>query len=49
MKILCSECVYWVEDKTKAYCENDVWLFTDIIKAKLYNPYLFECFDFELR
>jgi len=47
MRILCYNCVYYVEDKTKAYCENDLWTFADINKAKLYNPFMFDCIYYE--
>jgi hypothetical protein len=45
---LCVKCVYYVEDNTKSYCENDHWE-TDIDKSKLYNPFLFDCVDYEER
>jgi len=37
---LCNKCVYYVEDG---------WELTDINKAKLYNPFLFDCTDYESR
>jgi len=46
---LCNKCVYYVEDGPKSYCENDHWELTDINKAKLYNPFLFDCTDYESR
>ena len=47
MKTLCYNCVFYVESKNKAYCEYDVWTFTDIMKAKLYNPFMFDCIEYE--
>ncbi len=47
MKILCCKCVYYVKDKNKAYCEYDIWTITDINKAKLYNPFMFGCINYE--
>ena len=50
MKIpICEKCVYYVIDKRKAYCEEDMWPDTDIIKTKLYNPIMFDCLCFESR
>jgi hypothetical protein len=47
---LCSKCIYYVEsDNNKAYCECDYWNTTEIIKAKLYNPFLFDCTEYEER
>ena len=47
MRVICYNCVYYVEDKAKAYCEYDLWTFADISKAKLYNPYMFDCINYE--
>lgn len=47
MKHICSKCVYYVINKNKAYCENDMWKEMDLIKSKTLNPFLFECFDYE--
>lgn len=49
MKIKCSDCISYVEDKEKAYCDNDYWDDTPIPKTKLYTPFLFECSDYENR
>lgn len=50
MKIYkCSDCVYYVEDRSMAYCENDVWLEIKISGTKLYTPVSFECNEFESR
>ena len=46
---ICEACVYYVINKRKSYCEEDMWPETDIIKTKLYNPILFDCFNFESR
>ena len=47
---VCNKCVYYVEEnKKKSYCEHDYWEITDISKSKLYNPFLFDCTDYESR
>ena len=45
--LLCRDCVYYVEDKNKSYCEQDEWVFIDKSKSKLFNPFMFECINFE--
>ena len=49
MKPKCRDCVYYVEDGPKAYCENDYWIDTVITKTTLFIPSLFECSDYENR
>lgn len=43
---LCIKCKYYQSDNTTR-CTKTHWNVNDSIRAKIYNPMMFECFDYE--
>lgn len=48
-KVLCKNCIYYIEIKNQAECELEYWNKIDKSKTRLYIPQLFECFEYRSR
>jgi len=44
---LCINCVNYDDSSAITKCLEDYWVVSDKVKSKIFNPMMFECFDYE--
>jgi len=49
MRFLCKDCIYYVIDGSKAYCENEKWKNIKKSISMTYSPFLYDCIEFSSR
>ena len=47
MQHLCSKCRNYLVEGNDTWCRHDMWEGVTISKSKIYNPFMFECIEWE--
>jgi len=46
-KVLCRDCRNYLRENNDTWCRYDMWEGVSVFKSKIYNPFMFDCIEWE--